>query len=151
MHTTWENNNSYVLPTILHNSCCFTLAGHFIIAWLLQLTLKITLSIPGPRTTLSLGHPRCSVLQISVVQVSVLIQGFSIVQVILSVLVQGFSAVYVFLSALFQGSALCKNFQEHLVISASPRSALFKAALCEALVYSIKSIVWWFDILHIFY
>ena len=32
---------------------------------------------------------------------------------------------------------MCKNFQELLVISAIPRSALFKAALCKALVYTI--------------
>ena len=39
----------------------------------------------------------------------------------------------VFLSAQIQGLALCKNLEEILVISASPRSALFEAALCKAL------------------
>ena len=47
---------------------------------------------------------------------------FSTVQVILSALIQDFSAMQVFLSALFQGSALCKNFQDFLDISAIPRS-----------------------------
>ena len=42
-----------------------------------------------------------------------------------------------FFLGLIQGSALCKNFQELLVIStSSPRSALFEAVLCEALVCS---------------
>ena len=39
-----------------------------------------------------------------------------------------------FLSALYQGSALCKNFQDFLVISAISRSVLFKSVLYEALV-----------------
>ena len=71
----------------------------------------------------------------SAVQVilSALIQGFSTVQVILSALIQDLSAMQVLLSVLIQGSALCKNFQELSVISASSRSVLFKAVLCEAL------------------
>ena len=104
--------------------------------------------IVGLRTTLPLGHQRYAVLFksalfkvqcFSTVQVilSALIQGFSTVQVILSALIQDFSAMQVLLSALIQGSALCKNFQELLVIStSSPRSALFEAVLCEALVCS---------------
>ena len=89
----------------------------------------------GTRRMLPLGHQRCSIGQISAVQVSVFIQGFSTVQLILSALIQGFSIMQAFLSVLIHGSAVCKNFQEFLVISASPRSALFEAALCEDLVY----------------
>ncbi len=72
---------------------------------------------------------------------SALIQGFSAVQIILSLLIQDFSAVQVFLSALFQGSVLCKNFQDFLVISAIPRSALFKAALCKVAAQVIARIL----------
>ena len=57
------------------------------------------------------------------------VQCFSSVQVILAALIQSFSAVQIILSVPIQGSVLCKNFQELLVISACPRSALFKAAL----------------------
>ena len=66
---------------------------------------------------------------------SALIQGFSAGQVISSSLIHDFSAVQVFLSVLSQDSALCKNFQEVLVISAIPRLALLEAVLQEALMY----------------
>ena len=82
-------------------------------------------------------------MQISAVQVilSALIQGFSAVQVILSALIQDFSAMQVILSLLIQGSVLCKNFQDFLVISAIPRSALFKAVLCKVAALVIARIL----------
>ena len=102
----------------------------------------------GPSTTLSLGHQRCSIVQIIAVQGSVF-QHCASYFISINPRFQHCASYFIsvnprfqhcasFLSALIQGSALCKNFQDFLVISTIPRSALFKAALCKAPVYRLN-------------
>ena len=77
-------------------------------------------------------------ISFSAVQVifSALIQGFTTVQIILSALIQDFSAVQVFfISANPRFSTMQKLAGTFGHQRSSPRSDLFEAALCKALVY----------------
>ena len=97
-----------------------------------------------PCTTLLLGHQRCSIMQISAVLGSVfqrcasyfisINQRFQHCACYFIRINPRFQCCTSFFISANQDSALCKNFQDLLVTSASLRSALFETALCKALV-----------------
>ena len=99
----------------------------------------------GPCTMLAFSPQRCSTVQISTVQGSVF-QHCARYFISINPRFQCYESYFIsinprfqcnasFLSVVIQGSALCKNFQEILVISTIPRSALFESPFCKALVY----------------